>query len=138
MSNRKRILIDPEVQWSIGLRIMFHWVILLTCLVGIGVIVSLMFGDLEKSFVNAFWTALLSQRAVVVVMFVLIPVFIRDTLKLSNRFAGPMYRLKAGFKRVLAGEPHEDIKFRDGDFWSDAAIDFNSMSSELDLSLIHI
>ena len=49
-------------------------------------------------------------------MLMLLPVFLRDTLKLSNRFAGPMYRLRTGLKGLTESQPIAPIQFRTGDF----------------------
>lgn len=132
MSKRKRILVDPEVQWAIVARIMLHWMVLLVCLISIGSMVYILAGTNGSSFGEAFWSAVKSQRAVAAVMFVLVPVFIRDTMKLSNRFAGPMYRVRTELKRMAAGEKHRPISFRQGDFWLEAATDFNVVAKEME------
>ena len=132
MSKRTRILIDPKVQWSIAGRIMAHWVLLLIALVAIGAMVRLMASTDADSFASAAWEALMSQRAVACVMFVLIPVFVRDTLRLSNKFAGPMYRIRTELKRLKDGEPAQKIKLRNGDFWTEVADDFNQVATQLE------
>ncbi len=130
MSKRTKILVDPKVQWSIAGRVLLHWGFLLVCLVSIGALVRLMAASTAESFADALWLAIKSQTAVAGVMFVLLPVFIRDTLKLSNRFAGPMYRLRTVLADMAAGQEARSIKFRDGDFWHQAAEDFNVVAAE--------
>jgi hypothetical protein len=65
-------------------------------------------------------------------MLLLLPLFLRDTLKLSNRFAGPMYRLRMALKSMVSEGTLKPIKFRDGDFWQEAAEDFNVVASKFD------
>ena len=130
MSKRSKILVDPKVQWSIAGRVLVHWGLLLVCLISIGALVRLMAATTQDSFSDALWAALKSQAAVAGVMFVLLPVFIRDTMKLSNRFAGPMYRLRTALAVMAKGEEGRPIKFRTGDFWHEAADDFNVVSAE--------
>ncbi len=125
MSNRSRILVDPAVQWSIAGRIIGHWAMLLLCLVTINMMVGLLTAAGQTSFVEGLKTAAMSQTRTLVVMFLLVPLFLRDTLKLSNRFAGPMYRLRVALKSMSGGEIPAPIKFRTGDFWLEAADDFN-------------
>ncbi len=125
MSKRTKILVDPKVQWSIAGRVLLHWGLLLICLISIGALVRLMAASTTASFSDAFWAALKSQAAVAGVMFVLLPVFIRDTMKLSNRFAGPMFRLRTVLSEMASGKEGYAIKFRTGDFWHQAADDFN-------------
>jgi hypothetical protein len=55
------------------------------------------------------------------------PMFLRDTMKLSNRFAGPMFRLRTSLRGLVSGEQHLPIKFREEDFWQEAARDFNQV-----------
>lgn len=107
-----------------------HWGLLAVCLISIGALVRLMASTHTASFSDALWAALKSQAAVVGVMIVLLPVFIRDTMKLSNRFAGPMYRLRTALSAWANGEETSQIKFRDGDFWQEAAANYNLVVKE--------
>jgi hypothetical protein len=61
------------------------------------------------------------------VMLAMIPMFLRDTMKLSNRFAGPMFRLKTSLGCLMSGEQHLPIKFREEDRWREAASDFHQV-----------
>ncbi len=130
MSKRTKILVDPKVQWSIAGRVLLHWVLLMLCLISIGALVRLMASANSASFSDALWAALKSQAAVAGIMLILLPVFIRDTMKLSNRFAGPMYRLRTVLSDMASGEEGRAIQFRVGDFWHQAADDFNVVVTE--------
>ncbi len=125
MSKRSKILVDPAVQWSIAGRIIGHWTLLLVCLVAINIMVALLMAAGQMSFGQAIKAAAMSQTKTLGVMFLLMPLFLRDTLKLSNRFAGPMYRLRMAIKSITEGDLPTKIKFRTGDFWQEAADDFN-------------
>jgi len=65
------------------------------------------------------------------VMFFLLPVFILDTIKLSHRFAGPIYRLRNTVRSLANGEEFRPLKFREVDFWQGLAEDFNVMVARL-------
>lgn len=136
MSNRSRILVDPKVQWSIAGRILVHWALFMVCLVSISAMVRIMAAAGDQPFGEAWRGALTAQIPILGVMFVLLPVFLRDTLKLSNRFAGPMYRLRTALSTLADGDSASPIKFRAGDFWQQAAVDFNITLSQLE-SLQH-
>ena len=69
------------------------------------------------------------------VMLLLLPVFLRDTLKLSNRFAGPMYRLRIALQSLAAKQSASPIKFRAGDFWQEATTDFSRICFDGSLEL---
>jgi hypothetical protein len=46
---------------------------------------------------------------------------------LSNRFVGPMYRLRGAIRDVARGKDIQPLKFRNDDFWQDVAGDFNDL-----------
>jgi nitrogen fixation/metabolism regulation signal transduction histidine kinase len=65
------------------------------------------------------------------VMVFLLPVFVLDTIKLSHRFVGPIYRLRQTILEIAQGDPPPRLKFRDFDFWQGLAEDFNRMVDQL-------
>jgi len=62
---------------------------------------------------------------------VLLPVALMDVLRLSNRFVGPVGRLRKGLKDLASGNRTEPLLFRDDDFWRDMAGDFNEVAAKL-------
>ena len=50
-------------------------------------------------------------------MVFLLPVFVVDTIKISHRFAGPIFSLRRTMREVAEGKPPRKLKFREGDFW---------------------
>jgi len=64
-------------------------------------------------------------------MLFLLPVFVMDTVKLSHRFAGPIFSLRRAIREVAAGETPRRLKFRHKDFWKDLADDYNAMLARL-------
>ncbi len=48
-------------------------------------------------------------------------------MRLSNRFAGPMLRLRRSLRALGRGEYVEPLEFRGADFWQEFADDFNSV-----------
>tara|TARA_R110002049_G_scaffold305056_3_gene501111 strand:+ start:70506 stop:70970 length:465 start_codon:yes stop_codon:yes gene_type:complete len=135
MSKRSKILVDPPVQWAIARRIVIHWGLFLTCLVTISVMVRLMFSAGDLPFTQALAVAIRSQVPILIVMFFLMPVFLRDTLKMSNRFAGPMYRLRTALGKMSQGEIVSSINFRNGDFWQEVAADFNTVAAKYEATI---
>ena len=132
MSERARILVDPKVQWAIAGRILLHWVLFLVCILSISSMVRVLSAVGEQPFSEAFRSALVAQIPIFGVMLMLLPVFLLDTLKLSNRFAGPMYRLRTAIRSLSESEKTNSIKFRTGDFWQEVATDFNTVLSQID------
>ena len=62
----------------------------------------------------------------------LMPVFVRDTLTLSNRVAGPVHNMRNTIRKLADGETDvRPLKFRKGDFWDDIPDLFNRMTETL-------
>ena len=132
MSKRARILVDPTVQWAIARRVLLHWCMLLFCIITISVMARVLVSAGDMPFSQSLREAFSAQGPLLFVMFILMPVFLRDTLKMSNRFAGPMYRLRTVLSEMANGGDGGRIKFRDGDFWLQAATDFNTVYDQME------
>ncbi len=135
MNNKKRtkFLVDPVVQWAIGRRVILHWVLFAVCLISVNVMMRTILTMTDMPFGEAIRTAAMHQISVIVVMAVMLPMFVLDTMKLSNRFAGPMYRLRNALVKIPTGEPMKALTFRTGDFWFDVADDFNRVAKHHEL-----
>ncbi|MCH7729704.1 MAG: hypothetical protein IH991_25015, partial [Planctomycetes bacterium] len=64
-------------------------------------------------------------------MLVLAPIFIRDLCKMSNRFVGPMARLRRAMHDLANGSEVSPIHFRKRDFWQEMAHDFNRIAKQI-------
>ena len=60
-----------------------------------------------------------------------LPIMLLDILRLSHRWVGPLFRLRASLHQLSLGEPIQPIRFRDGDYWQDLARDVNVVTEEL-------
>ncbi|QDT05344.1 hypothetical protein K227x_37440 [Rubripirellula lacrimiformis] len=129
---RSKILVDPKVQWTIVGRLVAHWCMFLVCLIAICTMVRVMFTGGDVSMGTTVVESLKTQMPMAIVMLMLLPVFMRDSMKLSNRFAGPMFRLRTALRSVAQDQPTGPINFRAGDFWQEAAVDFNVMLQKLE------
>ena len=56
-----------------------------------------------------------------------LPIVVLDIVRLSNRFAGPMVRIRHAMRAIDRGECPRPIHFREGDFWHDFAEEFNAV-----------
>ncbi len=122
---RKQKYIDSHVQGALCKRIFLHWcVFFIVSMLAIGGIQVLLGNPGEP----------LSQRVAEqfgqlfffgVVLASLLPAFMLDTVRFSNRFVGPFARLRRCMRELAQFDKAESIHFRDNDFWSDAANEFN-------------
>ena len=129
---RSRILIDPQVQWSLALRVLLHWGMLVVCLLMVNTVITLLMMAGQRPLTGALGDAMRDQVPLLLVLLVLVPVFVRDTMKMSNRFAGPMYRIRTGLTALNRGEKTKPIKLRDRDFWQPVADDFNGVLKQVE------
>lgn len=124
---RKRFLVEKQVQGALGWRIAAHWFAFL----GLSVFATCslqILGNFESgSLWGSFEKALLGQIGSIAVLLALLPWFIHDSLKLSNRFAGPMVRLQKSIVELTKSNEVLPVTFRTQDFWQEIAVDFNEL-----------
>ena len=129
--NRKTAVVDKSVQYTLAGRVILHFFVFICA--------GTVFGLINQFLMNPFGgvhenvTTFLRQSAPLLLALVcLIPIFIRDTLTLSNRIAGPIYNLRNTIKKISNGDKDvRPLKFRKNDFWSDLPEAFNTMTSHL-------
>lgn len=59
------------------------------------------------------------------------PLVLYDLLTLTNRFAGPVFRLQREMQRLIDCEPTSPLTFREGDYWTEMAVAFNKIRDEM-------
>lgn len=127
---RKRVYIDPQVQRALSLRLVIRW----TLFIAIAMFVAICIQFLENPMLSltehakqAWWI----HGPFFLILIALIPVFVRNSIKLSNRFAGPIYRMRKTIRIIAEGKPAPRLKFRDDDYWQELAEEFNTMVQRL-------
>ena len=125
-SKRKKLWIDPTIQGALARRVVLHWLVIILLTLVITTLVQF-FSDPNKAFTEHLAQVWQQQRIFLVVVAVLLPAFVLDTIKLSNRFVGPITRLRAVFSDIAAGKKAERLNFRGKDFWAGLATDFNRL-----------
>jgi hypothetical protein len=127
---RRQKYIDSQVQGALARRIIFHWLVF----VSVAAVAALLLQVLSDPFrpagqhlENLWYT----QGPFLLVMVFLLPVFVVDTIKISHRFAGPIFSLRRAMREVAEGQPPRKLKFREGDFWHELAADYNAMIDRL-------
>lgn len=124
--SRRRLLVDPEVQVSLIRRAIFYWIV---CLTLMGLLTSM---GIALSMPNASFEERCSQLmflfgpAALAALLVL-PLFLFDCIRYSNRFAGPLKRLSEQIKQLAETGHAEPISIRQNDFWSHLVTDFNRL-----------
>lgn len=124
---RKSGFVDAQIQGTLLLRAVFHWTFLVVAAFVVLFVWQVLSGNPHWSLaghLQATWTR---YSPCFIVLVVLQPVVVHDTLKLSNRLAGPLFRLRAAMRSVVEGETVQPVRFRKGDFCQDLARNFNIM-----------
>ncbi len=127
---RQQLLVDQNVQGSLLQRTALYCAASVTYF-----FVILIFREWISSPAGSFYDAVFSSLGEstywVPGFILLIPIVAYDLLKLTNRFAGPFFRLRREMQRLARDESEMSLRFREGDFWVEIADDFNSVREEL-------
>jgi hypothetical protein len=125
MKRRNQHYVDHEVQSSLARRLACHWMALMLAS-GLGILfwTRLIEAPMES------WDVVIRTAAghfipFAIIAMVLIPVFLRDAMRLSNRFAGPIVRVRRVLSDLAEGKTPRPVEFRQGDFWKSLANDLN-------------
>jgi len=125
---RRQHWVDSRVQGKLVRRILFHWcaffVVTLMCVS----VMQLLLGDPNKTIAERVGSPGSGLVLIGVIMLALFPAFALDTVRFSNRFVGPIARLRRYMRDLIAGERVGALAFRDNDFWSEVADEFNAIS----------
>jgi len=129
---RSKKFIDANVQGSLARRIIFHWLLFLMVAALASFILQVLsnpFRPLAAHFRDIWWT----HGPFLLVLLFLLPVFVVDSIKLSHRFAGPIYNLRRAMRDIVQGQSPRKLKFRRHDFWHDVAEEYNAMLLKLNV-----
>ncbi|HEX3601583.1 MAG TPA: hypothetical protein VHU84_15635 [Lacipirellulaceae bacterium] len=127
---RTKHFIDATVQGSLTRRIVFHWLAFLAVAFVVSFILQAMadpFRPLSAHLKEVWWT----HGPFLLVAAFMLPAYILDTIKISHRFAGPIFSLRRAMREIAAGQQPRRLKFRQRDFWKDLAGDYNAMLERL-------
>ncbi len=131
MSKRKRNYVDNHVQGALIRRVTLHWFCFFV-VAGCSVLgMQLLLGDASQTFGERIAEKSRDLCIYGVVILVLFPAFLFDTIKFSNRFAGPVSRLHQAMSELANTGETPDLIFRAGDFWADLAAEFNKIKDQL-------
>lgn len=130
-NKRKKAVANPKVQYTLARRVVLHFFVFICAGAFFGVInqfLSNPFAGVKENL-----AAFAQQSApFLLAVICLIPIFIRDTLTLSNRIAGPIHNMQNTIVALSEGQKDvRPLKFREGDFWDDLPAKFNKMTDTL-------
>lgn len=131
LKQRKTFMVNKEIQGALGWRIAIHWMIFL----GLSIAVTCSLQVLSSFDQGSLWsrleTALKGQFGSIAVLLALLPWFVHDLLKFSNRFAAPVMRLQRSIIQLANEDQAPPLVIRSGDFWQKLATDFNDLRTRV-------
>lgn len=131
---RKTKVVNVQVQWTLAGRVILHFLVFVCVGAALGLINQFLANPLATVDANlsAFWA---QSKPYLLALVCLLPIFVRDTLRLTNRIAGPIYNLRRTCEQLADGDSQvRPLKFRSGDMWADLPHTFNRMVDRLQSS----
>ena len=130
-NNRKKRLVHRDIQLTLVKRLLFQWVVFLLATGLVTVIVQYLVDPLQSY--EVFSTRVKATvGAMFLVAICLAPLFVRDSIKLSLRFVGPVVRLRSAIQMVEPNVENPRIRLRKSDYWQELASDFNAMLDRIE------
>jgi hypothetical protein len=127
---RKRLLVDKQVQFLLIKRVLLYWacgVVFIT----LPIAISQTFIEPSKILGQHYIDTWRSHWPILATMTVLLPLVLFDILRVSHRFAGPIFRLRRELQRFANRQSAASVKFRDGDFWPDLGDHFTDLMERI-------
>ncbi len=130
-NRRWRMVILNKLQWALATRMLIHAMLFAGAAGLIGMIsqfVSDPFAGFRAN-LTACWK---SCGPILMALVCMLPIFVRDMLRFTNRVAGPIYHLTRTMQQLASGDENvPPLKFRKGDLCDDIPDAFNSMVEQL-------
>ena len=125
---RKKNYVDNQVQGALLRRIFSHW-FMFFLVSGLTIIMlQTLLGDSNTPIMERLHYQIGEFSFFAIVMAALFPAFMLDTVRFSNRFVGPIGRLRRHLQQLSKGDTSE-CKFRGDDFWAEVATEFNTVAA---------
>ena len=128
---RKQNFVDKHVQGALLRRIFFHWLIFFFVVTMSVVMLQAMLGDPAQSLTTRLKHETGEFIFMGVILLALFPAFMLDTIRFSNRFVGPIARLRRHLRQLGEGDT-DRCQFRENDYWAEMAGEFNEVAGLVD------
>ena len=129
-NRRRKLFVEPRMQGLLVFKILLYWI---NAFLTIGLLLAAwnVFtegpGSSRQLFINV-WN---SVGPALFASLVLLPIIVLDSIRWSNRYAGPMVRLHESLRNLADGKDVQPLNFRKGDLWFEMAEQFNRISARM-------
>ncbi len=126
LTPRRQLFVDRQVQGALLVRIAAYWCfsVLAVCLITLCV-QAITYPNRPFLEYFAFSEFFVQYGPLILTSAILVPLIMFDVVAVSNRFVGPLLRMRRSMRNLAAGEPVEPIHFREKDYWQEVAQEFN-------------
>lgn len=130
---RKQNFVDSTVQGALLRRIVLHW-FLYFVVAGLAIVTlqAMLSGPNGEPLMTRVWQEAGEFTLVGLILICIFPAFLLDTIRFSNRFVGPVGRLRRYLRQLGQDGNTERLSFRGGDFWSEMAEEFNVVATTVE------
>ena len=129
---RKQNYVDSSVQGALVRRIFMHWCVFF----GVSTISILgmqtLLGDPGLTFMQRLSSQMGSFVFIALMILAMFPAFMLDAIRFSNRFVGPIVRFRRHLRELGDQQNSNHCNFRDSDFWTEMAAEFNRIVDLVD------
>ena len=120
---RRQFMVDREVQHGLVRRMLSYLCATWFAIFALPILVQIMttklpFEQLAAELFSDVWFPM-------VMSFLIFPLLAWDSVRFSNRVAGPVYRISNSMRSLVNGDDVPLVKLRKGDFCTQLADDFN-------------
>lgn len=122
---RARKYVDRNVQGGLLTRMAIHWGVFFFSSAFAYIVVQAIVSPNGTSFLQRVQNSITEFSLLGLLMLTLMPAFLLDVVRFSNRFAGPVVRLSRFLRELGENGEVPPLKFRDDDFWMEIANEFN-------------
>ncbi len=125
---RKQNFVDSSVQGALLRRIFLHWCTFFFVTLISLVLMQTLLGDPGKTVIERLKFELGEFMFIGMILLALFPAFMLDTIRFSNRFVGPIVRLRRHIRELGVQKNTDHCTFRDNDFWTEVAGEYNNVA----------
>ena len=125
---RKQNYVDSSVQGALLRRIFVHWLVFFLVTTLSILVLKTLLGDPSVPMVERLKFEMGEFIFMSMVILSLFPAFMLDTIRFSNRFVGPIVRLRRSLRELIENRETDHVKFRDNDFWLEMGDEFNKVN----------
>ena len=130
---RKRFFVHSGIQGALVLRLMAQWGLFVCATCAVSLALQVLLDPLAPN-VERMQQLRISLGSFLLVSLGLVPIFVRDAIRFSHRFVGPILRLQSELRKVDNVGELRNFNLRDKDFWQDMAEDYNDFVDRLKAS----